>query len=208
MKRKAFPVENMDQLKTSPLHCDEHLVAAIRSGGPAGDKAIMVLYGKYRNKVMKSVRLMLHSHPGGKCEPPDIVHDAFIVMIDKIRSTNHNHSSLTGYWFGIAKFLYSNQQKKMQKVMLVEDDESHYGHEVINPESIFLNNERYTTMDRVLQSAGPRCRDLLVMWFNHYSMQEIAETLHLSSPGMARKIKHMCFKKLRILLKNRNVPVL
>ena len=51
---------------------------------------------------------------------------------------------------------------------------------------------------------GSRCREILMLWINQYSMAEIAGRMNLSNACMARKIKYECFKKLKELVKSGN----
>ena len=197
-------VEDMDQLETSPLLRDEQYLIAIRTGGLPGDRAIIHLYSTYHKEVKSSIADMIRQHPGCKTEADDMVHDAFLVMLHKIQFESVHATSLKSFWTGIARRLMLNQVKKNGKITLVEDPEEFYGTVEVTPESIFLTRERNQLFESYLNLIGHRCRELLLFWIAQYSMDEIASRLNLSGAPMARKIKHLCFKKLKKLVQNGN----
>lgn len=182
---------------------DKEFISAIRVGGSASEAAIIGLYRRYRVPVLQSIRRLVFNHPGGKAEASDLMHDAFLVLIDKIRIQHTLPGSVPGYWYGIASYLWRNYRKRQGKILLVEDNEQIYGIESINPESIMLHNEESALMENLLQDCGCRCKKILTMWNNHYSMQEIADALGLAGAPIARQIKYRCFQKLKGLVMER-----
>ena len=197
-------VENMNQLKINPCPKDENYVLAIRSGGPAADKAIISLYTEYHKTVLIAIADVIESYPGCKTEPEDMMHDSFLIMLHKIQVDCLNAVSLKAFWIGIAKKLISNHDKKNGRIILVEDRENMYGACDIDPETIYITTERHRQIEEYLSLFGERCKEILLLWMAQYSMDEIAEQLNLSGARMARKIKHSCFKKLKAIVTKRN----
>lgn len=194
----------MDRLKTSPLSNDHDLIIAIREGGNEGDQAIMMLYARHRADIQSFLEKLCSKYKGGKCDPEDIMHDSFIVMLHKIRSDGPPIPSVINFWMGIARKLWVNQVRKNGKIFLVKDNAMLYGTQEETPESIYLKTELYQQIDGCLHRCGGRCREVLLMWLNKYSMEDIATRMHLSSPAIARKIKHECFKKIKEMLEKGN----
>lgn len=197
-------VEDMDQLETSPLLKDEQYLIAIRTGGLAGDRAIIWLYSYYHKEVKSTISDMIRLHPGCKTEADDMVHDAFLVMLHKIQFESIHATSLKSFWIGIARRLTLNQVKKNGRISLVEDPEEFYGTVDATPESIYLTKEKNQLFENYLNHIGHRCKELLLFWMAQYTMDEIASRLNLSGAPMARKVKHMCFKKLKKLVQSGN----
>jgi RNA polymerase sigma factor (sigma-70 family) len=195
----------MDPLKTNPSPEDVDLIAAIRSGGPAGDKAIIALYGRYQKDVRMALRQIIHRFTPGIDPPADILHDAYIIMIRKVRHENAFCSHPRSFWVGIARKLWLNQIKKYKNADRVEDADIPYGMYAPDPENVLIAREREREIEACIAGCGRRCQEVLYLWLADFSMQEIADRLHLSSAGMARKIKHECFKKLKEKLINSNV---
>ena len=194
----------MNQLDKSPYLRDEQYVNAIKSGGLKSEHAILGLYTQYHKEVSIIIAEMLSLYPGCGTESQDVVHDAFLVMIHKIQSESHRTGSLKAFWTGIARKILLNHAKKNGRIIHVEDPGEFYGIEYINPETLFMITERNQQIEDYLSQFGPRCKKILLLWMAQYSMDEIAEQLHLSGAPMARKIKHSCFKKLKDLVMKGN----
>ncbi len=196
----AYQVENMNQLDYSPYLKDEHFAVAIKSGGPVGDHAILCLYKKYHKEVRTILSEMITLYPGSRSEPLDIVHDAFIIMLHKIQFESVRPGSLKSFWIGIARKIMQNQSKKNGRIILVEDASEIYGSTDVSPELILIASEGNEVLEEYFSRIGNRCKEILLLWTAQYTMNEIAVQLHLSGANMARKIKHSCFKKLKVLV--------
>ena len=195
----------MDRLKTSPSSVDDDLFTAVRSGGPAGDRAVMRLYSLYHKDITSCMRLFLIRHGQWYGEAEDITHDSFIVMIDKIRCDNPCITTARSFWLGIAKYMWLNQNKRNKLMCMANDEDHFYGTSEITPESILINKERFRRIEIYLSHFNPKYRTLMLMWLSDYSMQEIAEQLHLSGAHVARKIKFMCCKRMKAMLHKNNI---
>lgn len=187
----------MNQSENNSHSRDEQFVHDIRSGGPKGEKAILDLYTEYRKVVKSTIREVMALYPACRSEANDLLHDAFIVIILKIQSGKLRDSSLKAFWIGIARKLIQNNAKKYDRILLVREPEETYGQLEISPEEIYLITERNHEIEDRLAQFGGRCKDVLLLWMSHYSMHEIATRLDLSSARMARKLKHICFRKLK-----------
>lgn len=204
MRKRSSPVETMDRLKTSPHIHDGDTIAAIKAGGPLAEKAMMGLYAAYQADIKSWMHHLMDKYPGSKCEPADITHDSFIVVLHKIRHTDTVIPNMMWFWLGIAKNILFNQIKKNARISLVEDCTEFYGLHDNTQESIILKHEDDQHLENCLKRCGGRCYEILMMWVNKYPMQEIADRVNLSGPAMARKKKHECLKKLKELLENGN----
>jgi DNA-directed RNA polymerase specialized sigma24 family protein len=196
----------MHQLRYDPYLSDENYILPIRAGGPAGELAIISLYTKYCKEVQLHIKGWQALHTSCKSEPQDVLHDAFIIMIHKIQCETFGTMSLKAYWIGVSKKLLLNQVKKNGRIHLVEEPVEPYGFEEMDPECLFLIEERNAEIHKCLTTFGSRCKDILILWASRYTMDEIACRLHLSGAPMARKIKHSCFKKFKsLVMKNKNL---
>ena len=183
---------------------DEDFLREIRAGGPRAETAIGCLYQQYRKRVYASMRRLIFKHPVFKGSPEDLVHDAFILMIRKIQYEACDIHSLVGFWIVTAKNIFQNQLKRDRKLFLVRDSEEIYGLNELSPEIEYLNHEEEEMMLSTFSKLGTRCREILLLWIDQYSMVEIAEKMNISNDNMARKIKCQCFKKLKDLLRTGN----
>lgn len=186
---------------------DEDFLREIRAGGPRAETAIGCLYQQYRKRVYASMRRLIFRHPAFKGAPEDLVHDAFILMIHKIQYEGCAIHSLVGFWIVTGKNIFQNQLKRDQKLFLVRDSEEIYGLNELSPEVEYLNHEEEELVLSTFSKLGTRCREILLLWINQYSMVEIAEKMNISNDNMARKIKCQCFKKLKDLVRTGNTIV-
>lgn len=192
----------MDQLKTSPSIADVEFIHAIKSGGLSADKAIMSLYALYHKDIRSCMTSLMSRYKRSKEKLDDIVHDSFMILLYKIEHESPVIVSVRAYWLGIARHIWLNLIKRVNRIDLVEDDEELYGYHEESPENIFLGNEKYEQLHKCMASCSKRCHEILLLWLADYTMQEIADRMNLSSPAMARKIKHKCFKKIKNLVIN------
>lgn len=180
---------------------DDIFILDIRAGGLVAETAIASLYSRYRRRVYHLLRRIIKRHHDFRGTPEDLVHDSFILMIQKIQFENLNVRSLRGYWLGTAKNLFLNQLKKDERIVGVYESEEKYGLNEDSPEILYLSREKEEQMAYTFSQLGSRCREILLLWINQYTMPEIAEQLNLSTVAMARKLKYGCFKKLKELIK-------
>jgi RNA polymerase sigma factor (sigma-70 family) len=195
----------MHQLKPAPTTGDDLLILAIQSGGPDADRAIMTLYNKYYNDVRAVLQSVMTRYGHEHTDPSDILHDSFLIMLYKIQHRQCEITAAGPFWSGIARYHWMNQLKRLKNVSYVTEPEQFYGHHTITPENLIIFNERYKLLDQCLCKCGIRCREILLLWLQDYTMKEIADHMKLSGPAMARKIKHECFKKLKNLITDRNI---
>jgi RNA polymerase sigma factor (sigma-70 family) len=191
------------------LHChrfvrDEDYLPEIRAGGSRADIAISCLYLKFKKRTYLYMERLIAQNAVFKGVPEDLVHDAFIIMIDKIQQEPISVRSLAGFWCGIGKKLFLNQLKKDQRIILVSDVDEKYTLEEVSSDWILMDEEDNDRMEIVFSKLGSRCRQILLLWINQFSMAEIAARMNLSNEAMARKIKYECFKKLKELAKSGN----
>jgi RNA polymerase sigma factor (sigma-70 family) len=126
-------------------------------------------------------------------------------MLEKIRNGSESVHSLGGFWIGIGRNLFLNQLKKDQRIILVEDVYDRYGTEDTSREWILQEEEENDQMERAFSRLGEKCREILLLWINRYTMIEIAQHMNLANDNMARKIKYECFKKLKEIVKTGHI---
>ena len=195
---------NMTHLHDHHFLRDEDYVREIRAGGLRAETAIGCLYEQYRKRVYTVAHRLITKHPEFRGSPADLVHDSFILMVHKVQYSTKEVESLFGFWIGISRNLFLNQLKKDQRIILVRDPEEIYGIDDLSPEHAFLHQEERAQMEHTFSQLGARCREILLLWINRYSMLEIAAEMNLSTDAMARKIKFDCFKKLKDLVRTGN----
>ena len=180
-------------IRLKKTYSDEALVDMIRQGGIMREQALSYIM-KAKN-LRLNIKQFVCSNRGNVQDSEDLYMDT-IVMID--RKIRNNEFELTGAFFGYlfntAKYTWMNRMRRKQKMTLVEDSSPFDGSVDPYEDEAVLARPQLT---KALEKLGERCKTVLKYWMLDYPMEEIAEIAELSSPGMARKTKYKCLKKLK-----------
>jgi RNA polymerase sigma factor (sigma-70 family) len=183
-------------MSCSAYTTDESYVTDIRKGGASMEHATDCLYRAYRENVLRMVKSFLRFRSGMAEDAQDVIQDAFLIMIEKIRDGGYNEGSLVHFWTGITKGLLRNKFKRDARTDLTDDNREFDSMDTESPEQLMIWHEQRETLDEVLNRLGARCKKVLLMWAGGYSMEEIAVAMDLSSEAMARKTKYRCKNQL------------
>jgi RNA polymerase sigma factor (sigma-70 family) len=181
---------------------DKDLIADIRSGGAARQKAIKEIYNwqNAREKVIAFVK----RNSGNEADGQDIYQEGIIALDRNIREGKfRGDSSLSLYLFSTCRFLWMNQLRKNQRVNLKADAVDMDVPSTETPEHTIVNKERREILQQLLSQLGEKCQKILEMWQLSYSMTEIATAMNLSSEKMARKSKYRCHQSLMNIIKSK-----
>lgn len=181
---------------------DQDYVRDIRKGGRAQDRAIDCLYRAHRPDVLNMVRSFLRFRSGIQDDAADMVQDAYLIMVEKIRDGGYNQGSLVHFWTGITKGLLRNKLKRDARTDLTDDHNQFEETDIATPEFLLLDAEEKSRLEQILDRLGPKCKQVLMLWAGGYSMEEIASEMELSSEAMARKTKYRCKNQLMELIGN------
>jgi RNA polymerase sigma factor (sigma-70 family) len=69
-----------------------------------------------------------------------------------------------------------------------------------NPDTAFVEKDRYSKALEVLAQIGESCKTLLLMWYEHFSFDEMARSLGRPSPDAAKQATYKCREKLNNFL--------
>lgn len=70
------------------------------------------------------------------------------------------------------------------------------------PEKLLIDLEQKSILQDLLGKLGEKCREVLLLWGNGFSMKEIAERLDYKSDGMARKKKYKCLRAFNVMIQD------
>lgn len=186
---------------------DQSYVADIRKGGSALHQASDCLYRAYRDEVFGMVRSFVRFRSGMEDDAMDLIQDAFLIMIEKIRGDGYNEGSLLHFWTGITKGLLRNKFKRDARMDLTDDHSRFDGEDSVDPEYLLIDDEKKAILNEILGKLGGKCKEVLIMWAGGYSMEEIATAVGLSSEAMARKTKYKCKNQLMELLDKISIEI-
>lgn len=177
------------------------LAAAIRFGGSKREQALSSLYNV--TGLFFKIKQMVTNHGGNEEDARDVFHEGIITLDRKIRLDEYeDRGNIESYLFGVCRFIWSNQQRKNNRVELKEDFTLYDQSTGENPLDTMLNIEDQNLVANLFGQLGDNCSKILSLWKLSYSMNEIAEEMGLSSADNARKHKFRCYQKLLGLINN------
>jgi DNA-directed RNA polymerase specialized sigma24 family protein len=186
------------------LHRDEDYIRMIRAGGTDAETAIQDLYLQYRQTVKSSFIKLIHRFPDYRGQPDDLLHDSFLLLLRKIESGPEEIQSLVSFWRGLGRGLLLNKIKKDDRIHFVSEPETTYSPHFTNHGNETEEWESQEQLAHLFFTLGPRCREILLLWIDRYTMSEIASRLAFTNVAMVRKMKYACFKKLKNIVRTGN----
>jgi len=157
------------------------------------DKVLNWLYDNY----FQSVKNHVLSNSGSDEDVSDVFQDTIIVLYNQITENVLNLTTdLKGYFFGIARNVWSAQLRKKQKTTELEID-------IADEEE---NKEQYDQLleriiSRVFQKLKPDQQMILSLFSEGLSYEEIADKMDLKNEVYARRKKYLCKEALLELVK-------
>jgi RNA polymerase sigma factor (sigma-70 family) len=184
---------------------DTDIIEQIREGGRSRENALRKLY---QDKTLKSMVVSYVLANGGETyEGEEIFQDTMLIFDEKVAEpTFILSSSLSTYYVAIAKWQWLNMHRKKGRNSTAEfDPRQHDGNdEAENPFHSFLRDDRRNLLESTLAQTGERCKKILLLWAEGFSMKEIAENVGLSSDTMAKKEKYRCWERFEQYIKGQS----
>jgi RNA polymerase sigma factor (sigma-70 family) len=185
-----LPFDSSNQKGLFKRISDINIIDGVRK---QDDKILNWLYESYFQAVKKYVL----NNSGSDEDVSDVFQDTIIVLYNQITADNlHLTTDLKGYFFGIARNVWSAQLRKKQKTIELEIDlpeeeetEEHY-------DSIL---ERI--ISRVFEKLKPDQQMVLSLFSDGHSYEEIAIKMNLKNEVYARRKKYLCKEALLELVK-------
>jgi len=176
------------------------LLEQIRRGGQDRLQALRRLY----EDDTLQVRISQHvrQNGGNLQDAEDIFHDGLVIFDRKVREgAIQDDANLAGYIYSVCRFLWRNRHRKTDRIDLTADQVDHGDHLAADrADFALLAQETRDMIDQVLRQLGDRCWQIMQLWKQDFSMDEIATQLGLSSSAMAKKNKYRCYQRLLKLL--------
>jgi RNA polymerase sigma factor (sigma-70 family) len=157
------------------------------------DKVLNWLYDTY----LPSIKKYVLSNSGSNEDVSDVFQDTIILLYNQITSRNLNLTTdLKGYFFGIARNVWSALLRKKQKTIELEiDPPNEEGYE----EQIDAILEKI--ISRVFQKLKPDQQMVLNLFSDGLSYEEIAVKMNLKNEVYARRKKYLSKEALLEFMK-------
>jgi len=170
---------------------DKRLIEGIRK---QDERIITEMYTTY----FPSVRHYIYRNNGSAEDARDIFHDAFVVLLEKIRGNSLDlNCSLKTYLYAICKNLWLKKISSYKPVHTQYSDleDTLAGANPINQEFYDINRA-YLLYQKQFALMSPTCRKLIQYFLEGHSYQEITKLMNYENEGYARKRKYRCIKLL------------
>ena len=169
---------------------DINLIDGIRN---QDDKVLNWLYDNY----FQSVKNHVLSNSGSDEDVSDVFQDTIIVLYNQITEDNLNLTTdLKGYFFGIARNVWSSQLRKKQKTVELDIDPPDEEEPEEQSDPVL---ERI--ISRVFQKLKPDQQMILNLFSDGLTYEEIAIKMNLKNEVYARRKKYLCKEALLELVK-------
>lgn len=165
----------------------------VRSGKDGRDKVIKMLY---QNEQMRAKAIKYVTTNSGTKEDGLSVYCDSILTLVKQMATRRNWSitsSLDSYLAGIVRYTWLNDLRKRKKASGIDEATAVEDNSAL---VTLITTDRHEYLHKTLDYLGDRCKEVLLLWANGYSMQEIADQCCYKSTDMAKKKKYQCLKGL------------
>jgi RNA polymerase sigma factor (sigma-70 family) len=157
------------------------------------DKVLNWLYDNY----FQSVKNHVLSNSGSEEDVSDVFQDTIIVLYNQITEDNLNLTTdLKGYFFGIARNVWSSQLRKKQKTVELDIDPPDEEEPEEQSDPVL---ERI--ISRVFQKLKPDQQMILNLFSDGRTYEEIAIKMNLKNEVYARRKKYLCKEALLELVK-------
>ncbi len=172
------------------------IVERVRKDLDSRNTVIRELYTS--KKLIGSVNAFLLKNGGNKTDIDDLMTYGVMNFIKQCyRPLFELASPAEAYIFSIIKYEWIKRNKN--KLKLVDEEhrpELSTGMTIMDQ---LIDNERKEALKAAMKKLDDKCRKVLTLWASDIKMREIALRMHYKSDGMARKKKHECLGKLKLL---------
>ncbi len=170
-------------------------ITAIKTGDRAG---LTQMY----TAIFPAIRKLVRDYGGSEDDAKDVFQDATIVIYEKAQKPEFVLTSqFSTFFYGVCRNLWmSRQQKKSASEVTIPEDAKYMADGSL--ELDLLQVERGKLFYHSLRQLGEDCQQLLQLFFQKMSMEEIALKMGFGSEGYARRRKSQCKDRLVELVKN------
>ncbi len=171
---------------------DEQLIAMIKEGGRAMNKAIENILQLHGDKIKGYLLKLSESME----EAEDAFHEGLAAFIMNVRKGSFKgESAISSYLISICKNIWFKKFKRMMIHKKWEDAELN------NPENNYeetvITKDLKNGLEFLMQNLKEKCKEVLNLWALSYSMTEIAEQLGYTNTQVVMNKKNLCLKELR-----------
>lgn len=175
---------------------DINILKAILKGGAEEDKALDFIYNSaaYRDQSKK----VYHTFSNIKLKTwLDIFHDTIIQLVKSIRQGKYNQENkVLVYFLGIYRNKCREALRQTTGLRATLEIPPEDITDLQSPIDTLLSEGLKDLLRQTMQRLDEKCRNLLTLWSEKYSMKEITQQMKLTNERMAITYNARCKKKL------------
>lgn len=161
-----------------------------------------VIKDLYTSKTLKaSINSFILKNSGTKDDVEDLLTHGVMAFVKQCyRPLFELKNPPEGYIFTIVKYEWMRRRKG--RMVVVDEEKRPELTTGITIEQEIIGGERIEALRAALRKLDEKCRKVLTLWSSNLKMREIALQMNYKSDGMARKKKHECLGKLKLIIKD------
>lgn len=175
---------------------DTDIIKAILKGGIEEDKALDFIYNStvYRDGSKK----VYHTFSNIKLKTwLDVFHDTIIQLVKSIRQGKYNQENkVLVYFLGIYRNKCREALRQTTGLRATLEIPPEDITDLQSPIDTLLSDGLKDLLRQTMQRLDKKCRNLLTLWSEKYSMKEITQQMKLTNERMAITYNARCKKKL------------
>jgi len=170
---------------------DKDLIEGIRR---QDEEALNYLYDNY----FKPIKQHVLKNRGNEDDVSDVFQDAIIILYQRICENNFELTSdLRGYFFGIARNVWNNHLRLKSRTEGLENID------VAEENDEDLSDPLFSKiMMRAFNMLKPECQEVLRMFYDGATFDEIAKRMNFKNETYARRKKYLCKEALLEFIKS------
>lgn len=171
---------------------DPELISQLRSAHP--DKAFRQLYQHF-----PMTKKFIRNHGGNTEDAEDVFQEALIIFCRNVHRADFVLTvKPSTYLFSVCKYLWKDVLKKRSRTFNVTITSELELREEETLEHLLQQEEKAKQAEKALSALGERCWQIIrAFYFEHLSMQSIAERMGFQSEKIAKNQKYKCLEKAR-----------
>ncbi|MEZ4828408.1 MAG: sigma-70 family RNA polymerase sigma factor [Bacteroidia bacterium] len=187
---------------------DKEIIEAILAGGAKRERVVNYLFDKALFDMTHKIQAKLHLNEE---EIQDAYTDSVVKLVEQIIKGNfRGESKISTYFFRI---LYNKSVDKLRQrpsyngtiKHLPVEDIAHHSDPSKNILDLLEVDESRRSVRGFLHQIGTTCQQILLDFYNGYTMEEIAARTGLKNAESATSQKYKCFKKLKEIMEEAGV---
>lgn len=157
-----------------------------------------------REEYYHGIRRFILNSGGSEQDAEDTIQEGVFRLLANVgKGAFRQDSSLKTYLFNICRNIWISQMRRQYKWREIQEALAYKDGEAGDAGRDVYEKDRQALIGEALAPLSGACRQVLRLWSQGYSMEEVARMAGYGNAASAKKKKSVCMKKLVDLLKER-----